>query len=341
MQDMGQPTRSAVAEPAGPPTDTASTAVPVAEPATVAICAYTVWRWENMIAAVESAVAQFLPGDECVVVIDHNRELYERTSAHFAGRAMIRTIESDGPKGLSGARNTAIATSRGAIVAFLDDDAVAQPGWLDGMRTTLSEPDVLGVGTAALPQWPGGIRPTWFPQEFYWVVGCSYVGMPTQRSDVRNVIGATMAFRREAFELAGNFSSVVGRVGATLTGCEETELCIRLGNAKPGARIAYLPDVSVAHTVTPDRLRLGYFLRRCYGEGRSKAQVSRMVGMGKGLSSERSYATSVLPRGVVRELRRMIRGHLSGLSAALLIIFGLLFTTMGYAEGRVSRWRLR
>src|SRR2546429_6452067 len=119
--------------------------------------------------------------------------------------------------------------------------------------------------------------------------------MHPERADVRNVIGAAMAFRREAFTLAGTFSDLVGRVGTTPTGCEETELCIRLRRAKGTARIVYLPDVAVSHHVTPDRLRVSYFLRRCLGEGLSKARVSRLVGADAGLSSERSYVSRVLP----------------------------------------------
>ena len=303
----------------------------------VAICAYTMRRWDDLLAAVDSVLAQVRPGDEVLLVIDHNDELLARARERFADAPWLRVVANSGPQGLSGARNTAIDFSHGGAVAFLDDDAVAGDRWLERMRSALADEHVMAVGTAALPAWPGGRRPAWFPPEFDWVVGCSYLGMPEVPTDVRNVIGAGMAFRREAFDLAGQFSTVVGRIGTAPTGCEETELCIRLRSAKPDTRVTYLPDVAVNHHVTPDRLRLRYFLRRCFGEGLSKARVARLVGADAGLSTERRYVTSVLPRGVLRELGRGLRGQWPGFLAAVLIVGGFLVTGTAYAAGRLVR----
>src|SRR5258705_5881195 len=215
--------------------------------ATVAVCAYTLDRWDKLLGAVDSVLVQLRPGDECLVVIDHNETLFTRATAAFADRPTVTVVRNAGLHGLSGARNTAIAFSRGEIVAFLDDDAVAHEHWLDRMRGALADLDVYAVGSAAWPQWPERGRPNWFPPEFDWVVGCSYVGLPAARTDVRNVIGAAMAFRREAFELAGVFSTVVGRIGTAPTGCEETELCIRLRRGRPGGGGAYLPGLPGTH----------------------------------------------------------------------------------------------
>jgi glycosyltransferase involved in cell wall biosynthesis len=305
--------------------------------ATVAICAYTIARWPNLVAAVDSVARQLRAGDECLLVIDHNDELLALATKEFAGRRQVRVVASEGPAGLSGARNTAVAVSRSDLVAFLDDDAVASECWLDRMREALANTDVLGVGTAAVPQWPEGGRPSWFPPEFDWVVGCSYLGLPIEIADVRNVIGAGMAFRREVFDLAGGFSTQVGRIGAVPTGCEETELCIRLRRARPTARITYLPDVSVAHQVTAERLRLRYFLRRCVGEGLSKARVARLVGTDAGLASERRYVLVTLPRGVRREVGRGLRGDLAAWSRSMVIITGTVVTGLAYLRGRLGR----
>jgi GT2 family glycosyltransferase len=312
-------------------------AAPAGWSMSVAICAYTMLRWGNLLEAVDSVLAQMLPGDEVLLVIDHNDGLLARAGDRFADSPQVRVVANTGPRGLSGARNTAIEVSRGVLIAFLDDDAVAGAEWLDRMRAALGDEQVLAVGTAAVPNWPTGRRPAWFPPEFDWVVGCSYLGLPSVPSDVRNVIGAGMAFRREAFELAGRFSTAVGRIGAAPTGCEETELCIRLRSAKPGIRVTYLPDVAVSHLVTPDRLRLRYFMRRCLGEGLSKARVVRLVGADACLSTERRYLTSVLPRGVYREVARGLRGQWTGWLAGALIVGGVLVTGAAYAAGRLRR----
>ena len=305
--------------------------------ATVAICAYTMRRWDNLVEALTSVVGQLRDGDECVIVVDHNEELLQRARIEFAGLPSARVIANASAPGVSGARNTAVSVSHGAIIAFLDDDAVASDRWLDRMRSALGEVNVLGAGSAALPAWPDGGRPSWFPPEFDWVIGCSYVGTPTVTTDVRNVLGAAMAFRRTAFDLAGPFSAMVGRIGTVPTGCEETEFCIRLRRADPTGRIMYLPDVTVAHRITPERLTLRYFLRRCIGEGLSKARVARLVGADEGLSSERTYVRRTIPLGVVRELGRGLRGQWGGWPAAALIVVGVLATGLAYVGARL--WR--
>src|SRR2546430_14290682 len=143
-------------------------------PVSVAVCAYTMRRWDDLTEAVGSVVAQLGTGDECLLVVDYNDELLARARAAFARDPNVRVVPNAQTKGLSGARDTAIARSRGEVVAFLDDDPVAGPTSLREVLGALDETDVLGVGTAALPRWPAGERPAWFPPQFDWVVGCSY-----------------------------------------------------------------------------------------------------------------------------------------------------------------------
>lgn len=304
----------------------------------VVVCAYTPRRWDDLCAAVASISGQLRDHDECLVVIDHNDDLLARSRQEFTG-PQVRVLANASARGLSGARNTGVAASHCELVGFLDDDAAAGPGWLDALRTAFADPDVAGAGSAIRPAWPDGLRPAWFPPEFDWVVGCTYLGLPTEPADVRNVIGAGMAFRRDVVDLAGGFSAEVGRIGAAPTGCEETELCIRIRQAKPQLRIRYLPHVEVAHRVGPERLTTGYFLRRCLGEGRSKARVARLVGSDAGLSSERSHVMKVLPRAVLRDLRRGLRGQAGGWKGAALIVAGVAGAGLGYVTGRLAAGR--
>src|SRR5262245_52110826 len=120
-------------------------------------------RWPSLVDAVDSVLAQLRSGDECLVIVDHNDELFDRAEQTFT---TARVMRNTGPRGLSGARNTAISSSHGDMVAFLDDDAVACAGWLDRMRVALADPDMYAVGTAAVPHWPASGRPRWFPPEF-------------------------------------------------------------------------------------------------------------------------------------------------------------------------------
>lgn len=94
----------------------------------VVICAYTEGRWEELVAAVDSAARQTLAASEVIVVADHNTALAERARRELTG---VEVLENDNRQGLAGARNTGVAAARGTVVAFLDDDAVAAADWLE------------------------------------------------------------------------------------------------------------------------------------------------------------------------------------------------------------------
>src|SRR5690606_25138190 len=150
-------------------------------------------------------------------------EVLQAASAAFT---TARVMPNARTKGLSGARNTGLLAATGAIVAFLDDDAIADANWLDAMARQFTSPFTMGGGGPITPSWPDQ-RPVWMPREFDWVVGCSYTGQATQPGTVRNLIGCNMAFRRQALIMAGLFDEDLGRIGANAAGGEETELCMR------------------------------------------------------------------------------------------------------------------
>jgi GT2 family glycosyltransferase len=299
----------------------------------VVICAYTEARWDALCAAVESLHRQSVPPREIVVVIDHNPALLDRARAGLPGATVLPNTQQ---RGLSGARNSGIAAAQGALIAFMDEDAQAAPDWLARLAAHYANPRVLGVGGAIEPLWQAG-RPGWFPDEFDWVVGCTYRGMPTAPAPVRNLIGCNMSFRRLVFETVGGFRHGIGRVGTLPVGCEETELCIRVRQHWPLGELVYDPAARVLHQVPAQRGAWRYFRARCYGEGRSKAQVARLVGAGDGLSAERGYTLRTLPRGVARGLAdTALRGDLAGLARAGAIAGGLAATTAGYALGAAA-----
>jgi glycosyltransferase involved in cell wall biosynthesis len=298
----------------------------------VVICAYTEERWDDLVVAVGSAWAQTVEPHEVIVVVDHNPALLERARHELPGAT---AIENEAARGLSGARNSGVQVATGDIVAFLDDDALAAPDWLKWLTWPYGMPEVIGVGGLVEPLWPSE-RPRLLPPEFDWVVGCSYRGLPTQFSEVRNMIGANMSFRRDVFGVAGGFREGIGRVGRRPIGCEETDLCIRARRMMPGSEIVFEPRARVEHRVTPERARWRYFRSRCYSEGLSKAIVSRHAGREDALASERGYATRTLPRAIGRDLvAATVGGDASGLGRAAAVVAGLAITTVGYAVGSV------
>ncbi len=301
----------------------------------VVICAYTEARWDDLVAAVDSVRRQSAPPREIIVAVDHNPRLLARVREHIPG---VVAVENREPRGLSGARNSGIEAAHGAVIAFLDEDALAAPDWLARLSAEYQDPTVAGVGGAIEPMWLNE-HPAWFPEEFAWVVGCTYRGMPQAKVPIRNLIGCNMSFRREVFEASGKFRSGIGRIGTYPVGCEETEFCIRATRQSAQRVLLYEPQARVRHRVPASRATWRYFASRCYAEGLSKALVARFVGAGDGLDSERRYTLQTLPRGIFRGAAdAFLRRDPMGLARAGAIIAGLAITTIGYGMGAIRQW---
>jgi GT2 family glycosyltransferase len=299
---------------------------------TVVICAYTMERWELLREAVDSALDQTLVPDEVVVVVDHNDELLARARATFS---RARVIANHSAKGLSGARNTGVAATLGDAIAFLDDDARADPDWLAQLCAPLKDDDVAGVGGWIIPEWRGAPA-RWFPETYYWILGCSYLGLPESGATLRNPIGASMVLRRKVFDDVGGFTSGIGRIGKVPLGCEETELCIRYTAAHPSERFVLTREAVVHHVVPSSRLRWRYFRSRCWAEGLSKAAVSSLVGSRSGLSSERRHLLRAMPREVAASLRTLPRRPREAVTKITLILVGGAIAASGLVRGHLA-----
>jgi GT2 family glycosyltransferase len=304
----------------------------------VVICAYADERWDALVNAVRSVERQEQRAAEIVVAVDHNASLAARARAELPNCVVV---ENRASRGLSGARNSGVAVARAEVIAFLDDDAVASPDWLTYLSQGFNDPQVVGVGGSIEPAWVTS-RPGWFPEEFDWVVGCTYRGMPRTSAPVRNLIGANMSFRREVFGAVGEFRSGIGRVGTLPVGCEETELCIRVHQRFPEATLLYEPRARIFHQVPVQRGSWSYYLRRCYAEGRSKTMVAQHVGLTDGLASERQYTMRTLPAGVARGLADTVR-HVDplGVVRAAAIVVGLTTTTTGFFVSQAAGARTK
>jgi GT2 family glycosyltransferase len=301
----------------------------------VVICSYDDHRWDALVAAVESLRAQTHPAREIILVIDHNPELLARARAEIDG---VLVVPNTHERGLSGGRNTGLETAAAPIVGFLDDDARAEPDWVERLVRLTGRADSLGAGGRAKPHWLTR-QPRWLPDEFLWVVGCTYRGVPEQLAPVRNLFGSCFCVRRDMLTPVGGFRTALGRTGGNQMGCEETDLCIRANLAWPGRHFLYDPDAVIHHDVPRDRATWRYFRTRCFAEGVSKARLASLLGPDAALSTERSYVAKTLAPAVARSIVRAVRGEPSQLLQAAAIIGGLAFTVAGYGRERI-RWGL-
>jgi cellulose synthase/poly-beta-1,6-N-acetylglucosamine synthase-like glycosyltransferase len=298
----------------------------------VIMCAYTLDRLDTIEAGLRAVLAQEPRPDEVIVVADHNDELCALIAERFPE---VKVVPNEGPPGLSAARNTGVRHATQSILVFLDDDAKPAPVWLARLTEPFDDPRVVGAGGRIEPEWVGG-APEWFPEEFLWVVGCSYKGQRV-RGRVRNPLGASMAFRADLFEELGGFHLAVGRLGTVPVGAEETEFCLRVHQARPEARMVMVDGSVVWHRVPAGRQTATYFLRRCFYEGTSKAMVRQLSGP-PALGVERHYATRTLPTALVRSLTDYLRLRRPIVAAkrAAAIVAGLGAAGAGYSYALAS-----
>ncbi len=302
-------------------------------PVSIIVCAYTLKRWRELCEALNSVRRQEPRAAEIILVSDYNPELERRARAAFPYIVVIANREK---RGLSGARNSGIAVARQKYIAFLDDDAIAAKHWVANMLAECAKPGVAGVASAVEPIWEER-RPSWFPEEYLWAVGCSYRGLPKSKTEVRNILGCAFVVRRDLFERAGQFDHQLGRMGGKiLLSCEETEFCIRAKRIVRDARFVFLPAADVQHKVPAHRATWSYFTLRCYAEGISKAHLVQIAGAVQGLASERSYVLRTLSSGLCNALGdAVLRRDVSGLGRAAAIVWGLACTSLGFMLGRL------
>lgn len=298
----------------------------------VVIGAYTEDRWNELVAAVSSVQRQTVPAREIVVAVDRNPELLERVRRELPAVVAVPNVRHDGA---GGARNSGVAAAtEGEFLAFIDDDVQADERWLEHLLPPFADNLVLGVGGDIYPRWETG-RPVWLPEEFDWVVGCTYRGTPRVLAPVRNLIAANMAVRREVFDHLDGFRPDFGKVGAR-SSPEETDLCIRALKRWPGHRWMHQPLAEVQHNVPAERGKWSYFVRRCWYEGLGKGELAELVGARDGLGSEWAYTLRVLPSGVLRNvLRRVTAPWSHGFRRAAAIVAGFTVVVTGFLVARV------
>jgi glucosyl-dolichyl phosphate glucuronosyltransferase len=272
-----------------------------------------------------------MPVADIVVVVDHNAELLARAQRELSGVIVVANTDS---RGASGARNAGAAVSNYEVVAFIDDDMLVHPAWLETLLSHFSIRNVIGVGGKSEPLWPTA-RPRWLAPELDWAVGASYRGMPEVSEPVRNVWSGNMAVRREIFEEISGFRDGFGKIGHR-SNPEDTDLCLRATAASSGGTWIYEPAAIASHRIPHEYTTLRFILTRCFTQGKGKANLATMNGMGRSTSTERWYVRRVLPRGIVRGLREAAHGDICGVCRSLVITACLFMALAGFAFDRAA-----
>ena len=300
----------------------------------IILCTHRSERYEDFVEAIDSLNAQSCDNEklEIVVVVDGNRELYDRilkSGIEEADKVEVKVILNEKNMGLSESRNKGIKEAKGDVIAFFDDDAVADEDWLKELGGMYREYDAIAAGGRLMPKWITK-KPKFLPEEYYWLVGATHKGFPEEVAEVRNTFGSNLSFKAEVLKALGGFRSEMGVKGKGLLQGEETELCERM-REKFGRGVVYNPDAIVYHKVFPERLKMRFLLRRAFWQGYSKRVMKEL---GYSISEEEEF---------VRDLVGSITGRLKAKS---LVAFGqlillLVFTStvgLGYVAKVLSSY---
>jgi glycosyltransferase involved in cell wall biosynthesis len=304
----------------------------------VVVCTYSEERLDYVLGCIESLKKQTLSPKEIILVLDPNEILIAFYKLHIPDD--VKIVVSEG-YGLSYARNAGVKNAEGEIIAFIDDDAIADKDWLKNLVKNYEDACVLGCGGLVKPLWQNG-RPRWFPEELDWIVGCSYKGLPERKTYVRNPIGCNMSFRKEIFEKVGYFKAGIGRLGKNAMAGEEAELSLRILEKIPGSRIVYDPQVVVCHNVSKSRGNVWYLLKRSFYEGLSKALVvNSKSNPSKALSTEDRYLRYLLKVAIPSKLRRIHK--FESTCHLIILLISICSVLIGYFVGlsAISKFRER
>lgn len=296
----------------------------------VVVPCYTEKRLPGIAAALASLQHQQFPPHAVIVAVDNNETLARQLQDMFG---WVTVVVNKRQRGASATRNRGVEAVTTKYTAFLDDDEVADRDWLQELTRPLVEIEVVGTGGKYNVTWPSG-KPSWFPREFEWVVGGSYEGLPTLTAPVRNVWSGSMAVRTDIFRSVGGFRADFGKRG-DVSQPEDTDLCIRM--AASGGRWMYVPTATIDHSIPRSRVSMGFFVRRCFAEGRGKGLMANNLGSASVVGVERNYAWTVLRVAVVR----LYSLNAADTSQGFTIMLGLACSACGYLLERVQSFSKR
>ena len=300
----------------------------------VIICTYTPARLKDLHQAIQSVQNQTRKPNEIIVSVDHNIEMFNQLKSELS--LSIKVVHNTNTSGLSETRNTGIRCASGDIVAFIDDDAVAEKDWLESLTSHFCSSRVVAVGGKAIPIWLNGRRPTWFPEELDWIVGCTYKGLPLHGSEIRNVPGCNMAFRREVFEKIGFWRTEIGARGQAHKGGEEAELCLRIKHEMPGSLIFYEPERAIYHKVPPWRASLKWIFKNSFDQGVCKARLRKFSSLSPNpLSTENTYLRYLLLTSIPERLKRFYK--LEAFCQIVVILLSIIATGTGYLVEEIKQ----
>jgi glycosyltransferase involved in cell wall biosynthesis len=256
--------------------------------------------------AIDSLLTQTCDDYEILVIDNASTDNTRQVVEPYLSNPRFR-YHYEAQVGLSVARNTGSKLSNAPILAYLDDDAIASPQWLQTFIDAYHQDEKLAISGGKVNLIWEDQPPTWISENLSGNLGFYDLGDRPLRIEQPGLTprGLNYGIRRSFLDQVGGFDLNLGRVGKNLLSNEElhmTNLALQ-----SGWHVSYLPEAIAGHHVAPERVKRGWFLERGWWQGISECyreQLAGEAGWGQlGRGGER------LLRGLYKSAKLTLRGN--------------------------------
>jgi glycosyltransferase involved in cell wall biosynthesis len=209
-----------------------------------------------------------------ILVVDDGAQ--DATASVVAARPSVRCVAHGEARGLNAARNTGVRESKSELIAFVDDDVLAPPGWLDALvEGSRRHASAEAFGGPIRARFEGRTPRTCGREE----PPITTLDLGTDDCEATEAWGANFAVRRAAVERVGGFDERIVRPHG-----DEEEWIERLCAA--GGKVVYLAGAGLDHRRNAEDARLGPLARAAYARGRAARASDRRRERAPSLGSE-------------------------------------------------------
>lgn len=237
----------------------------------VVICTYN--RSRLLIKTIDSLLHQtFDPSLFEIIIIDDGST--DDTRKHIENlqskvkKPVITYFRKRKNIGLANSRNTIVEKLKSTYIAFIDDDAKADPDWLKEAMECFDRvrPAPQAVTGPVIPIYQTE-KPSWFQDTYEADIKGD---TPRFLKSGEAFSGPNMVFRKELIHLSGGFDESVDMKGDIISVGEETKLFERMWeNTHSTPYLYYSPHAIVYHLIHPYKMTIRYRLKRLFASGQS------------------------------------------------------------------------
>lgn len=297
----------------------------------IIISTYSPNRYNDLINLLESIKLQTYDNIETIVVVDEDIKLYDNIKSFIFDRYKnAKTVFNPENRGLSYSRNIGILNATGDIVAFTDDDAIADSKWAETIAETFDKDDIGAVTGDVIPIWEYEDM-SWFPKELYWMISCSYIMTPNCKCEIERGFGTNMSFKKSMIDNVGMFNTDLGIKGNSWVGGEDTDMFLRTKDI--GKKVIFDPNIKILHKIYAHRISMWNIIRRAFNGGISLAAMSRVRQYDINGSTENSYLKRLLFEFYPKGFKKLILRPLESTKQITTVTLVIMAESIGYLSG--------